>query len=206
MQFDKSKVRVYPSANSSDKSFKINSEYNLSNITQGLVRNKIIQGLIVTSDASKIKISNGKCMIGGYVVHLYEGVELDIPAIKGILCLILNRENDGYNLLGMSSELGNESIYLGLELGVIPEDTYNTSINDVLPLALVDYSSMDSKVVPIGRSTTTLRASDIYVTGNNESSLAPSESINASDELNKSNSLDKYLANFIISDGQTKGQ
>lgn len=192
--FISSSLRVYPSSESSTRSYKVSTEYNLTRMVRDISRNKVISGLTITCSGNSItEISAGSAYISGYRITIYLDYTFStaIPASDdSYIYLRLNRKNEGdENLNGDSG-----TDYTGLSIlvaasGSIPAD-------DCLILAKV----VGGNAVALNSSSKGIFAQDIYVFGNNGDNPKVNDYDN--DDKNKSARLDDYLAKFIISDGQ----
>ena len=218
MNINKSNLVVYPSAGSSERGYKLNSEKNLSGISNKLVRNKVIEGLEVSSNVvsgiPNLIITPGIASINGYGVRITNNIEFsDISALVStadsyyLVILKLSRASNG-NLQGMDLDGNN---YLGLEVDIISDGSSNYSDEGTLIVGTVILSNSIYTAESYKKSRSTLRAQDIFVEGatdsgdNVESDQQVTSGSNGNytaDYLNPSATLDEFLANMVISDGQ----
>lgn len=217
MNYNQSEIRVYPSSNARSKSYKLNSERNLTSLVNSQSRNRIISGFDMSISGNTININPGRCIINGYqiTVNTVKTIAKD-STNKSMIFLKLVRESSGdYNLQGTATT--SDELYIGLSYdkkdGKDASDTYddiyaeilatydptkNESEDDILVLGCIDGTKVYQSKIK-----SNLRAQDIWVS-NNDTDVVPDDSSENPeyDALNKGARLDSFLANYIISDGQ----
>lgn len=206
--YNQSEIRVYPSSNARSKSYKLNSERNLTSLVNSQSRNRIISGFDMSISGNTININPGRCIINGYqiTVNTVKTIAKD-PTGRFFIFLKLVRESSGdYNLQGTTTTSADEP-YIGLsydkkntygEILATYDPTKNESEDDILVLGYIDGTKVYQSKIK-----SNLRAQDIWVS-NNDTDVVPDDSSENPeyDALNKGARLDSFLANYIISDGQ----
>lgn len=209
MNYNQSEIRVYPSSNARSKSYKLNSERNLTSLVNSQSRNRIISGFDMSISGNTININPGRCIINGYqiTVNTVKTIAKDSTG-KFFVFLKLVRESSGdYNLQGTTTTTSAGELYIGLsydkkntydEILATIDPNNNESEDDILVLGCIDGTKVYQSKVK-----SNLRAQDVWVS-NNDTDAVPDDSSedSAYDSLNKGARLDLFLANYIISDGQ----
>lgn len=95
-RFDSNIIKIYPAANRSEASGRLNIEQNIVNIVNRLTDTNsfIINGLNITVVDNKYELSAGECNINGYFVKILNKCKLDeTVADNKVICLDLYVEN-----------------------------------------------------------------------------------------------------------------
>lgn len=204
MNYKQQEIVVYPSSNARSKSYKLNSERNLTSLVNSQSRNRIISGFDMSISGNTISINPGRCIINGYqiTVNTVKTIAKD-STDRFFIFLKLVRESSGdYNLQGTTTTTSAGELYIGLSYD--KKNTYgeisdqNESEDDILVLGYINGDEIYQSKVK-----SNLRAQDIWVS-NNDTDVVPDDSSENPeyDNLNKGARLDSFLANYIISDGQ----
>lgn len=202
-------LNVYPGSNTDIRSYKVLSEYNITSLVKYTTRNRLIayQENFLSSNGSTITISASStnpliCQISGYLIRITGNITISTenPSEPNYIALSLVRESEGdKNLKGTDTN----SYFMGLEVRLLLDPESELNEDDELLLGVITTNNGAAFGTVLNRSITRLRAQDIWVVGGtDENNPEGIENDPYRDELNTSKTLDEFLNELILSDGQ----
>lgn len=219
MAVQSNNINMYPSSESAIREYKINSEKNLTSIIKDQTRNRIINPEDMSLSSNGLNIYLGpttdktlKLTISGYLLSITKPLSVVAPSAGTyrIYLKLFRNDTGDKNLVGTSGTT--DEIYGGISLLAVSSSSTTDLApdQDVLIIGTITVASSGSGTVNVlARSKTRLRAQDIYVYGstNGTSTDDPLGTNGIEDDpemgrFNGSATLDQYLCNLVISDGQ----